>query len=138
MSGTKRVPIARQSNLQVTPRAMELFEAAEKARSKRRGASCIVGPYGHCNMECPACQAWHDAHSQLHRGLGLRPWQWPCLPINPFPPGSINSRGWSPEGEELELWQQLERARRAAAGVGAGAPSASIRTGSTLTAPAPK
>ena len=138
MSGTRRTPIIRRGTPQISPRALKLFEQAEKARLKRRGAACAVGPYGHCSLECAACRDWSNAHNELHKELGLRPWEWPCLPINPFPPGSINSRDWQPEGEELLLWQTLEKARRAALAVSAGAPEASIQSGSTITTRAAK
>jgi hypothetical protein len=134
MSGTRRTPIARPATLQISARAVGLFEQAEKARRKRRGAACAVGIYGYCRMECPACQAWSDAHSELHRELALKPWEWPCLPVCPHPPGSSAAQAWEPSGPELALWQTLERARRAA--LAAAAPDGSIR--STLTNPAPR
>jgi hypothetical protein len=84
MSGTRRTPISRIGTLlQITSRALELFEATEKGRRKRRAAGCVVGVYGQCRMECGACQTWAAAHSELHSELRLRPWQWPCLPICP-------------------------------------------------------
>lgn len=136
MSGTRRTPIARRATLKISARALELFEQLERARRQRRAASCVVGPYGYCGMECGACQDWANAHSELHRELALKPWEWPCLPVCPFPPGSSAARDWSPSGPELALWQTLERARRAA--VPAGAAEASIRSGSTLSTPAPR
>jgi hypothetical protein len=121
MSGTKRTPIARQANLQVTPHALALFAATEKASRQRRAASCVANLYGYCSMECGACQDWANAHSELHKELGLRPWEWPCLPVCPHPPGSSAAQDWSPSGPELQFWQTLERARRAAMAVSAGA-----------------
>jgi hypothetical protein len=126
MSGTRRTPISRIGTLlQITSRALELFEATEKGRRKRRAAGCVVGVYGQCRMECGACQTWAAAHSELHSELRLRPWQWPCLPICLHPPGSEAARDWEPSGPELALWQTLERARRAAL---AGAPEVSIQS----------
>ena len=52
--------------------------------------------------------------------LALKPWQFPALPICPYPPGSSASRDWSPSGPELRLWRVLERARHAALAAAAG------------------
>ncbi len=38
---SRRVPIARQPTLQITPRAIELFEAMEQAKRRRNSADCI-------------------------------------------------------------------------------------------------
>ena len=115
MSGTKRTPIIRRATQpQVTGPALALFAATEKTRRQRRGAACVVNLHGLCSMECAPCQAWAHAHSELHRELGLRPWVWPALPFNPHPPGTPAAQAWEPSGSELELWQTLERARRAA------------------------
>jgi hypothetical protein len=133
---TNRTPIARLGHpLQISPRALSLFTATERARRKRRAAACIANEYGLCRMECGACQAWQNAHSELCIELRLKPWQFPALPICPYPPGSSASRDWEPSGLELALWQTLERARR---GTQAGAPDASIESGSTITTPPPK
>ena len=140
MSGTRRTPITRRHAQQISGRALELFAATEKASRQRQAAivNCVVNMYGFCRMECGPCQAWANAHSDLHLELHLKPWQWPCLPVNPFPPGSPAARDWEPSGPELALWQTLERARRAALAGSAGAPEASIRSGSTLTTPPAK
>jgi hypothetical protein len=127
MSGTRRTPLGRKAGLVITPRVLELFAATEKARRKRRAAGCVVNEYGLCRMECGACQAWQDAHSELCIELRLRPWQFPALPICPHVPGTRASREWEPSGLELALWQTLERARAAQAA--ASAPSANTRAG---------
>jgi hypothetical protein len=41
MSRTRRVPIARQPALQISTRAVELFEAMEQADRRRNAADCI-------------------------------------------------------------------------------------------------
>ena len=115
MSHTKRTPIARQATLRVSPRAIALFEQLERARRRRRAATCIVGdsPAGYCSSECAACRTWYDLNDELHQELGLKPWQL-CLPRNPYPPGTPASRNWrpDPDGEEQALWQLLNEARR--------------------------
>jgi len=115
MSRTKRIPIARQPSLQISPRALQLFEQLKQAQARRRAASCIIGnsPAGYCSASCPACRTWFDLHDALHTELGLRPWQL-GLPRNPYPPGTAASRNWrpDPDGEEQALWQLLNEARR--------------------------
>ncbi len=122
MSGTRRTPIARSRAPSIPPRAIELFKATEKASRQRQAAivNCVVNTYGFCRMECGPCRGWADAHSELHLELHLKPWEWPCLPVNPFPPGSPAARDWEPSGPELALWQTLERARRATLAAPAG------------------
>jgi hypothetical protein len=115
---TNRVPIARVGHpLQISARALELFKQTERARRRRRAAACVANEHGLCRMECGACQAWQDAHSELCIELRLKPWQFPALPICPHKPGTAASRDWEPSGPELALWQTLERARRAALAV---------------------
>ena len=118
MSGTRRTPIVRQPALQLSARALELFDQLEKARRQRRAATCIIGdsPAGSCSTECAACRTWYDLHNKLHEELGLKPWQWLCLPRNPFPPGSSKFRDWRPlpDGEDQALWERLDEALRLA------------------------
>jgi len=98
MSGTRRTPIARQATRQVSPRAIALFEQLERARHQRHAATCVVGDSlaGYCSTDCPACRTWYDLHNQLHIELGLMPWEWLCLPRNPYPPGTSASRNGDP------------------------------------------
>jgi hypothetical protein len=117
MSGTLRTPISRRSvQPQITPRALELFVEMERAtRARRRADGCSVSTYsGYCTTDCRACWKWFDLHSELHIELRLRPWQWPCLPRNPYPPGSPEADDWQPGEEQQELWELLDEARRAA------------------------
>jgi len=117
MSRTKRIPIARQPSLQISPRALQLFEQLKQAQARRRAASCIIGnsPAGYCSGECAACRRWYDLDDALHTELGLKPWQW-GLPRNPFPPRSPASRHWrpDPDGEDQALWERLDESLRLA------------------------
>jgi hypothetical protein len=112
---TNRTPIRRAAPTVISRRALELFAELERARrARRRAVDCAVGPYGHCKTdECGACRRWWDAHAELHTELGLQPWQWPCLPRNPHPPGSAGARDWRPGTEPAELWKLMDEARRA-------------------------
>jgi hypothetical protein len=117
---TNRTPLRRPGLPQVSARAIELFEQLERARrARRRSTDCTLsGPQDYCSGRCRACQQWWDLHDELHRELKLRPWQWPCVPSNPHPPGTKRSRDWdcaAGEGDEQQaLWDLLDSARRSA------------------------
>jgi hypothetical protein len=118
MSGTKRTPLERRSATQITPKAIELFRELERAkRARRRAIDCRISEQGCCSSvsECRACRRWWDLQNQLHIELKRELWQWPCIPCNPFPPGSADAREWRPSQEQRELWNLLDAARRAAA-----------------------
>jgi hypothetical protein len=117
MSGTKRTPIARrETHPHITPHAVELFGELERARrARRRDIHCTLSQYGRCSTKCPACQTWYELHNQLHVELRLKPWVWPCVPRNPYPPNSPEARAWRSNPEQQELWDQLDAARRAPA-----------------------
>ena len=68
---------------------------------------------GHCAGECQPCREWYRLHNEIHVELNLKPWEWPCLPRNPYPPGSPKSRKWRPRdpgSQPLALWAQLNEA----------------------------
>jgi hypothetical protein len=117
MAGTRRVPIARQVvQSSVTPRASELFTELERVgRSRKRAVGCTITEHGLCTADCLACQRWSDLHAALHTELRLRPWQWPCLGRNPYPPNSSEADAWRPSSEQQALWEALDAARRAPA-----------------------
>jgi hypothetical protein len=117
MSGTARTPIARRAaQPQVTARAIEIFERLERARQSRRRRNCSVSDYsGYCEADCAACRAWFGLHDQLHRELRLKPWFWPCLPRNPYPPASDGARAWKADVEQAALWKLLHDAAVGAA-----------------------
>src|SRR5262249_26356662 len=111
MSGTKRTPIKRRLRQPprrptFSPRALDLFAQAEKARLARRGATCIMrdmppGYPGYCTANCDACERWFAIQHALHGELGLKPWEcWPCLPHNPYPAGSLQSWKWRPDPDD--------------------------------------
>jgi hypothetical protein len=115
MSGTRRTPIGRRSAVQITRRAIDLFAELERARrARRRAVDCTISERGLCTTDCRACRRWFDLHDELHIQLGLPPWVWPCLPRNPYPPGSPKAREWRPGPEQKELWDLLNEARAGA------------------------
>jgi hypothetical protein len=112
---TNRTPIQRPTLTMISPRALELFAELERVRrARRRAADCTIAESGYCTTDCRACRRWFDLHDELHIELRLRPWQWPCLPRNPYPPGSPKARDWRPGTEPEELWNLLNEVRRAA------------------------
>jgi hypothetical protein len=118
MSGTKRTPIARQPSLQITPRAIELFEAMERAQRRRNAADCIDDDSGsgsgYCKLECAHCNEWNRLHAELYHELHLKPWEWPVIGLNPFAPGSERSKHWRQDGAGMAQWKLLDAARKAA------------------------
>jgi hypothetical protein len=113
---TNRTPIQRPALTMITPHAIELFAELERSRRARRHAvDCTISEQGLCKSECRACRQWWDLHNELHVELRLKPWQWPCIPKNPYPPGSPGAREWRPGTEQEELRDLLNEARREAA-----------------------
>jgi hypothetical protein len=113
---TKRVPVSRPAVQMITARAVELFRDLERAnRARKRAIDCTISEFGRCTTDCRACRRWADAHDDLHSELKLPPWFWPCLPHNPYPPGSPRARAWeaaeAPE-EQLELQVLLQEAAK--------------------------
>jgi hypothetical protein len=117
MPGTRRIPLHRAADQpMISPRALELFAAAERARRARLHADdCTVAESGYCTTDCRACEAWWAAHNAITRELRLDPWLWPAVPCCPFPPGSAGAREWRPDTEAKTLYDALVAARRAAA-----------------------
>ena len=119
MSRTKRTPIARQPSLQVTPRAIELFEAMDRAQRRRNAADCIDDDSGsgsgYCKQACAHCEEWWRLYEGLRHELHLKPWQWPVIEYNPFAPGSERAKRWrpNPHGAGVTQWRLLDAARQA-------------------------
>jgi hypothetical protein len=52
------------------------------------------------HQRCGGCERWWDLHSELHREVRARLWQWPC----------IQFKHWKPDLEAQALWRELEAA----------------------------
>ena len=63
--------------------------------------------------------AWAAAHSDLHRALRLRPWQWPAVEYPdaecPYPAGCAAAKNWQRRRDERPEAFALYRALRDAA-----------------------
>ena len=70
--------------LQITPRAIELFEAMERAQRRRNAADCIDDDSGsgsgYCKQACAQCREWWRLYDELYHELHLKPWEWPVMP----------------------------------------------------------
>jgi hypothetical protein len=70
------------------------------------------------DYSCTACKQWWVEHRNLHRELGLTPWQYPAVEAPgtpcPFPPDSPAARDWQPDYEAEARWGQLFQAARSA------------------------
>jgi hypothetical protein len=94
---TKRTPINRPARSRITAEAVNAFRRMESASDD---------------------DAFWDAHHDLHRALGLRPWQWPAIlypdEVCPYPAGSHAAHHWQTEREgrpeAFELYQALVEA----------------------------
>jgi hypothetical protein len=76
MSGTKRVPIERRSTVQITERALDLWEAMNRLR-----CTClpVIQEHYWLHKMCASCRRWYDLHTELNDELHCEPWQWPCV-----------------------------------------------------------
>jgi hypothetical protein len=74
MSGTRRTPLERRSVAQITPRAVDLFEAMGKLR-----CTCPSPERTRYVSPCPGCERWYDLMDALHMELGCEPWEWPYV-----------------------------------------------------------
>jgi hypothetical protein len=113
---TNRTPIKRPGLPQVSARAIQLFVELERCRrARKRSVDCTIdGISGYCSTRCRTCRSWFDAHAELHSELQLKPWIWPCVPHNPFPPNSSRAKEWRGSEEQEALQAALDQARRAA------------------------
>jgi hypothetical protein len=73
---TNRTPIARPSAVQITSRALDLYEAMGRLK-----CTCAPSPpdeYWKRKM-CAGCERWYDLHDELNDELRCEPWEWPCV-----------------------------------------------------------
>jgi len=114
MPGTRRVPITRTAIPQITPRAIELFDALRRCR-----CSCPPidweGEYWKRDR-CAGCERWWDLHHDLHRELHCKPWHFPCVEDpdarSPYPEGSAAYAAHQPDLEAQTKWRALAKASR--------------------------
>jgi hypothetical protein len=99
MPGTRRTPIGRSPQLQITPRAIRLFEAM-------RRCWCICPEDRELGTECAGCARWRALHGDLWDELQVPIWQWPCVE------DPRDDDGKRPEA--VALWRELENASREA------------------------
>jgi hypothetical protein len=100
----------------ITPEAIRLFEAMERIE-----CTCAPRDWDGKYWEhepCPGCDRWWKLHGMLHRELGCKPWDWPCIEhpdsVSGYPEGSEASKRWRPNMEAQELWKALDAAAREA------------------------
>ena len=70
-------------------------------------------------VQCAACDEWWRLHSLLHKELGAKLWEWPCIQhpeaVSCFPEGSPAAKAWKPDLEAQARWLALEAAKDQAA-----------------------
>src|SRR5262245_7224343 len=105
MSGTRRTPIRRQHEPPVRETAVKIF-----MQMQRLVCTCDPDrPY----EDCDGCKQWSDLHHRLHRELGAKIWEFPCIENphsgNPEPPGTYNHEHWQPDEKGRARWRALEQ-----------------------------
>ena len=67
---------------------------------------------------CRGCDRWWKLHGKLHRELGCKPWQWPCIEhpdtVSGYPEGSEAYKRWKPDLEAQDCWRALDEAAKEA------------------------
>jgi hypothetical protein len=81
MPGPKRTPLNRSPRIVISRRAVALY-------LRMRRCKCDRSPDCH-GCRCAGCKKWWGLHDELHRELGLKPWQWPAIvPPTYYPDGT--------------------------------------------------
>ena len=111
---TKRTPIDRPPRMEITPRAVELWE-------QMQGLVCTCKPrdWGGAYWEhelCPGCQERTLFRRAIGQELRLPPWDIPYIidpdAPNPWPAGSLRHARWRPDPDAVARWKALEAASR--------------------------
>jgi hypothetical protein len=91
---TKRRKITRPPRRTFSAKAIALFQ-----RMKVLDQQCQCTSE---HDECKACAEWWDRQGELHRELGLRPWQWPCIQRPDVPnTGESQNQAWYEQAQQL-------------------------------------
>jgi hypothetical protein len=107
----------RKRRLSKGRRDIVITETAVKLFREMRLCHCTCPPRDFDEpefTECSACKTWWSLHFDLHRQLGRKLWQWPCVQHpaarSPYPKDSPADRDWKPDVEAQALWQALAAA----------------------------
>jgi hypothetical protein len=115
---TKRLPTPRTVTLQITAKAVLLFEQMRKLETK---CTCAPrdwdGKYWE-HQQCAACEQWWQLQGGLHDELRCKLWHWPCIQrpdaVSPYPRGCAADLAWKPNLRGQSLWKALANASREA------------------------
>jgi hypothetical protein len=100
---TKRTPIKRPLRPRITAQAISTFRAMNKTVCTCPPPSVTEGVAGGVQPRCHGCEEWFRLHSILHRELGCRPWEYPCVQ-HPDTEGA--------KADAVARWRELEAAAR--------------------------
>jgi hypothetical protein len=107
----KRTPIHRPPIAEITPTAINLFT---EMRAIRCTCKRIDWAAYWERDECDGCRHWWELHSDLHRELHSKPWEWPCIEHpdarSPYPNDSPADLAWRPDEQAQALWRALDEA----------------------------
>jgi hypothetical protein len=91
---SKRRKITRPPRQTFSAKAIALFKQMQVLDSQ-----CTCTSEHH---RCRACDAWWEAHSELHDELRLRPWEWPAIETPRVPnTGQSQNQQWYEKAQEL-------------------------------------
>jgi hypothetical protein len=102
---TKRVPLKRDLRRRITPEVVAAFKRMQAA-----DAACDCAEKHERREDWWPCEhrdEWWEAHRIIHRALGMKPWNWPCV----LKPGS-KLHGDDDE-KAVERWRQIEEVAKA-------------------------
>jgi hypothetical protein len=111
---TKRTPIDRPPRIEITARAVALWEQIQVLE-----CTCAPRSWGanYWNDElCDGCAERNRLRRAIHAELRLKPWEIPAVMApdtpNPFPAGSPRAKNWRPDQDAVARWEALAEASR--------------------------
>src|SRR5262245_42292236 len=108
-SGMRLVPKGGDSKEAFTPKAVRLFAAMLECECDC--APIVWGGKYWERTQCAGCEEWWRLHSLLHKELGAKLWEWPCIQhpeaVTCFPEGSTAAKTWKPDLRAPARWRAL-------------------------------
>jgi hypothetical protein len=110
---TTRTPIDRPGRVQVTPRAVALWEQMQQVE-----CTCTPRDWSRYweHQRCDGCEEQNRLRRAIHVELRLPPWEIPAVmppdAPNPWPPGSRRHAEWRPNADAVARWEILATASK--------------------------
>ena len=110
---TKRVPIDRPVRMEITPRAVRLWEQMQRLECTCAPRDWDGAYWGH--ELCAGCEKRGQLKGGLHRELQLRPWEDAVSDpdaLNPYPVGTYAHEHFERDRDAEARWRTLEAASK--------------------------